>query len=61
MAAIERQQELLETTTKEKEAIEKKLANFKATNSSTVQELSKFLIVMHEYNRSILVVNFEGF
>ena len=42
MAAIERQQELLETTAVEKEAIEKRLANFEATNSSTVQELSKF-------------------
>ena len=42
MAAVERQQKLLEATGEEKRAAEERLANFEATNSSTVQELSKF-------------------
>ena len=42
VAAVERQQKLLETTSGERQAAEERLTNFETTNSFTVQELSKF-------------------
>ena len=43
MGAIERQQKVLETVSEEKITLEEELANADTRNSSTIQELSKYL------------------